>query len=326
MEPATIKKAHHQLHVSTGQLIIVCTFLFVATISLRDIIFLLAGACATAVGVYYYHSRQAEQRNERTRILVSFEELKRDFPSTMEKVDTVYINKNYFINNYSKGLYHHVAFEEQLNIIEWVEQVEKRLRDASLKQFEEFDSSLHDGQNRPGLLDADVVDKLAATEPTASKDPTISLYLQDTSELMKHTAAITVRFVEENSLKEVFSNIKAALKDFFSHTDDSNSCWADLNNQALDKIKKIFVSEAELNQRNHNWFGLCLDAVNQEVLHVFAKGSDTVKLANGVFKSEIDTKKLLSYDWDILRDKFIEIRDRLKNFYDEAEKVAQALP
>jgi hypothetical protein len=313
------QRAVQHSHMSTGQVIIVCSFLFVATVSLRDIIFLLAGACATAVAFYCYQSRQAEQRNARTRIVVSFEELKRDFPNTMEKVDSVYVNKNYYINNYSRGLYHHVAFEDQLNIIEWVEQVEKRLQEASLKQFEDFQQSLHEGV-RPECYELNL-DRVAGAGETEVKEASISLYLQDTTELIKHTTAISIRSVEDTQLKEVFNDIKSALKDFFSHTDDSNSCWADLNNQALDKIKKIFISEAEINQRNHNWFGLCMETVNQEVFHLFAKDADMTRRANDLFESEIDTKRLLSYDWDALRDRFIEIRDRLKNFFDEAEKV-----
>ena len=320
--PQALKERALNPHVSTRQVIIVCGFLFMATISLRDIVFLLVGACITAAAFYCYQSRQAEQRNARTRIVVSFEDLKRDFPNTMEKVDAVYINKNYFINNYSKGLYHHVAFEDQLNIIEWVEQVEKRLQDASLKQFDDFQHSLQEGQSDPQLTNNLDFETAPGLEANPTKESAISLYLQDTTELIRNTEAISIKSVEEKLVKEVFSDIKTALKDFFSQTDDSNSCWADLNNQALDKFKKIFVSEAEINQRNHNWFGLCLDAVNEEVLHVFAKDSDMARLANGLFETQVDTKRLLSYDWDALRDKFIEIRDRLKNFYDEAEKVS----
>ena len=308
--------------IRTTHVLMVCASVIIATISLRDILFMIVGMVLVGLGVLYYQAEQAFKLNKWSRIVVSFEDLKQDFTNVVEKVDMVYVNRNYFINNYSKDLYHHVTHEEQLNIIQWIEEVESNLKRKSLREFRDFEENSREVRvhempyivkiGEDGLGDVLVVEERSVKE-NETMNFSINLNLRNSGDIVMRLNEVDLKTVDENCIMSALSDVRSVVLDFFKHVEDSDTTWSDLNNQAIDKLKLIFSSDSEINQRNYNWFGISQEHLSKEVLLLLGPGShfhSYLKILNCQSLNLVDNIILL--DWDGIRNKFIDIRDKLK--------------
>lgn len=284
--------------------VFLATVIILATLSLRDLVFTLVG-CAGFFMVYAAIQRdRLEKKNANSRLLIRFDDIKRDFKPLMEKVESSYAKDNFFVNNYSKGLYHHVTFEEQLDIIKWVETVEQKLQTESQKQFEEFEKSISDmdewGVSKTSMtLGPDGADG----QPGLATGVTAEVSLRDVSHEMAIIDSINIRQADEKNLKELFSDIRYVLGDFYKFNEEAYSLWAELNNQTMDKIFKYFSSNPEESPKQLAMFSLTIDEMFHSSPSLISHNNALIKFFEGKVSIRESEKNFFGFDWDMLRTK-----------------------
>jgi hypothetical protein len=234
-----------------------------------------------------------------------------------------YAQENFFINNYSKGLYHHVTFEEQLDIIKWVESVEKKLQVESHKQFEDFEKSISD-INELGVSKIYNVQESGPLEGQSSVVPglTAEMSLRDTSKEMSQIDSIKITQVDEKNLKELFGDIKSVLSNFYKCNEESYKLWAELNNQTMDKIIKYFSGNSEQSSKQYAMFSLTVEDMLASSPSLMAQNSSLSSLLTGV-RPQDTLRRLFDYDWDMLRTKITGENTKLiaRNSKEDQENV-----
>lgn len=290
---------------SYAPVIMLSGVLLVATLSFRDFFFMLVGIAVLLVVFVIVQKERLEKKNAKSRLLITFEDIKKDFKPLMEKVESSYAKDNFFVNNYSKGVYHHITFEEQVDFINWVEVVEKKLLAESAKQFDEFEKSLTD-LNELGVSRTFSKHEGMNDESTIQPGLTAEVSLRDTSKELSLIDSITLKQVDENYLKDTFTEIKNVLGDFYRCNEESYSLWGELNNQTMDKIYKYFSSKDDKSPQNLAMFSLSILDMFQSSVSLISKNDALKKFLENKIALREAEEKLFGYDWDTLRVKITE--------------------
>ena len=285
------------------QVAALCVAIFLATISFRDILFCLTGILAVVVLFILVQNDKIDTKNKKSRILIHFDEVKRDFNRQMERFDTIYAKERYFINNYSKGLYQHVAFDEQLDIIKWIESVEKKLQMESVKQFEDFEKSMSQmnelGVSKSLVFEDMAGDKVEFVEPGL----TAEMSLRDTVKEFEMIDNIDIRQMDEKQIKKLFSDIKAVLNGFYKRNESTYKLWGELNNNAIDIFRKMFSNNSDVLPRQYKIFSLTIDGIFEHAPTLIEPDSPISMFLGGNKNATEGSKSLYLYDWDTLRTK-----------------------
>lgn len=310
--------------IGVKQVAVVCATILVATLSFRDVVFCILGAVSIIGLIMVIQRQKLEQKNSKSRVVIHFDEVKKDFARQMEKFETIYAKENFFINNYSKGLYHHVTFEEQLDIIKWVEKVEKKLQDESLKQFDDFEKSLNQIDDR-GVSKVTQLTE-STFEVTAEPGLTSEMSLRDSTNEMELINNINIRQVDEKKLKEILSEIKQVLADFYKKNEVSYKQWAELNNQTMDFLRKIFSTSNTESSKQYHMFSLSVDKILENSPSLILEDSPFSKFLGGNDKARASVRGLFNYDWDTLRIKITGENTSLIERNNEEGKVISFKP
>lgn len=287
--------------IGVYQVAAVCAAIFLATMTFRDVLFCLAGVLIMVVLYVFVQTNKLDLKNSKSRIIIHFNDVKKDFSRQMERFDTIYAKENFFINNYSKGLYQHVSFDEQLDIIKWVETVERRLQDESLKQFEDFQASMSEMNDLGVSTAVHANDHTAAV--TGENRLTAEMSLRDITKEIETIDNINIRQVDEKQIKNLFAEIKTVLNDFYKRNEASYKLWGELNNQTMDFFRKLFSTDHEALSRQYVMFSLSVDEIFSEAPTLFQNDSALSKFLGGNENSQEISKSLYAYDWDTLRTK-----------------------
>lgn len=292
--------------------VLLATVVILATLTLRDLVFGIAGCLTFLLGYLAIQKERLEKKNAKSRLLITFDDIKKNFKPLIEKVETSYAKDNFFVNNYSKGLYHHVTFEEQLDIIKWVESVEQKLQSESEKQFEEFQKNVADigelGVSK--TLYTHENSKVEGQSPIET-GVTAEVSLRDTTNEMNQIDSINIRQADEKIIKELFSDIKAVLSDFYKCNEESYSQWAQLNNQTMDKIIKYFSSSTDESPKQLAMFGMTIDDMYRRSPSLISHNLALTKFVDGYVSLKDSERNFFGFDWDMLRTKITEENSNL---------------
>ena len=252
----------------------------------------------------------------------------------------VHVNRNYFINNFSKGLYHQLAFEEKLDVIKWVEDVEKKLTTESLKQFNEFEKTIteiedmsasrvmspnQDQSKVTGSIsrfDVDPASLAHADSKSAGghSSITVELSLRDTAEQFAKVDSIFVRQVDNSRFKDLMSDAKSVIQEYFSSNNDAFGLWSRSGSYTFDSLKKIFMSSPIMSIQQYSLFGLSVDEISQATPNLLSIGKLMVYLGKQGHSPSVLTRLMFDFEWELLKSKFIASQSILVDANDAAHK------
>jgi hypothetical protein len=258
------------------------------------------GVAAMIVVFILMQRSKLDEKNKKSRIVIHFNEIKKDFVRQMDKFNQVYLKENFFLNEYSKGLHHHIAFDdEKLDIIKWIEKVETKLQDESIKQFEEFEKSLEPMDD----LGVSKVKGIAKHMNGGEDEETITyeVSLRDTTSQIKMIDKIEINTVDEKSFKEILAEIKIILNDYYRRNENSFRLWADLNNQGMDYFRKLFSSKTDKKSDFMSVFCLTVEDLKEGGPSLISETSTMTKFIGGPDAIQESLEKLYMCDWDTLR-------------------------
>ncbi len=321
--PNNISETRKTAIISQRAAIIVAISLVVITFSIRDLVFFIIGLTLCGGFILYTQAIKLEEKNARTRIMIHFKDLKRDFDRLLQKADMVHVNRNYFINNYSKGLYHQLAFEEQLDIVKWVEEVETKLQAESLKQFREFEQNITDPIEdvKAETQSSTYVRPLPDTNKelgAQSSKITIELSLRDVTEQLNKIDSVNIKSLDEKHFKILVGDIKTVLNDIFKTNEEIYSLWGSPNGYTFDRLKRIFHSSPVPNSPQYNMFGLNLDTISNETPDLFQLSPMIQFIAKS--GASVNTRMMFDYEWDLIKDKFVAGKNILSEKNQHAQK------
>lgn len=261
---------------STTSLLVLAVAYILVTISFRDLLFLLVGIILTGAAVFHLTAKKWEKTHTKSRIVVHWEDLKYNFAAVMEKTDTIHSNKGYFINSFNQGLYQHATFDEQINVLEWVEKTEKRLQSESLAQFDRFLKRNSPEGDKSVLVGNTAQDALKVPDPKSKKTGeaskmAVQISLRDTSGMFSQLDGLLLKNLEDKSMKDLLSDMKSIISDLNKTVEEGLTLWSELDNQTLHKLRKIFTQEPTKNPLA--LFGWTEETIRQNAPNLLVTGS-----------------------------------------------------
>lgn len=272
---ANLQALQATLLSKTALTVLVVTFI-IATVSLRDLVFLIVGLVLAAAAGFHFLAKRWEKEHKKSRIVVSWEDLKYNFAAVMEKTDTIHSNKGYFINSFSQGLYQHATFDEQINVLDWVEKTEKRIQAESLSQFDRFvkknSSQLEKNQLSPGLQSDQLkIPDSQTKKPADAGKMAVQVSLRDTSGLFTQLDGLLLKNIEDKGVKDLLSDMKGIISDLNKSVEEGLTLWSELDNQTFQKLRKIFTQEPTKNPMA--LFGWTEESLKQNAPNLVVAGS-----------------------------------------------------